>query len=309
MDVLERLLADLELGVGGFASCDIRRGHQLTFSPRPAAGVHYCISGVGSLRIRNGQTVTMRRHSFALLPPNVVYTLGANKHEQAGAALRRRLRVPLFKESVPVIRAGEGRPGIVTVCGEIHFEGVLTPGLFRHLRGPLVEHFDSASGLEGQFIKLLSELARPQFGTRPLTEALLKQCLILLLRRKIERGSPPLSWMAALADPGLSRAMQAIVETYSDPLTVESLASVAGMSRSAFASRFVESFGRTPMNVLRSVRLCRSKELLATSNHSVERIASMVGFSSRSNFSKAFREAYGTDPTKFRANVLVRPGR
>jgi AraC family transcriptional activator of mtrCDE len=302
---MERLLADLELGVGGFASCDIRRGHQLTFDSRPAAGVHYCMAGMGALRIRNGGTVELRRHSFALLPPNVVYTLGANNCEESGSTPRRRLRAPLFKESVPVIQAGKGETGIVTACGEVRFEGLGAPGLFTHLREPLVEHFEGASGLEGQFISLLSELARPRFGTRALTEALLKQCLILLLRRKIERGSSALSWMAGLADPGLSRAMQAILERFSEPLALTSLAAAAGMSRSAFASRFAESFGRTPMSVLRSVRLSRSKELLATSNFSVERIAAMVGFSSRSNFSRAFREAYGSDPTKFRASSLV----
>ena len=66
MDVIERLLANLEVGVGAFARCDIRLGHQLTFESRPAAGVHYCLAGQGALRLRDGKTVRMRRHSFVL---------------------------------------------------------------------------------------------------------------------------------------------------------------------------------------------------------------------------------------------------
>lgn len=301
MDVIEQLLANLEVGIGALASCDIRLGHQLTFDSLPAAaGVHYCLSGQGYLCLRNGKSVRMRQHSFVLLPPKVVYSLMAKEEEDALCKPRRRLRAPLFKESVPTIQAGDGALGIITVCGEVRFEGIGTPGLFAGLDEPLVEHFEGPHGLQEQFIVLLAESAQPKLGTRPLTEALLKQCLVLLLRRKIERGESSLSWIAALAEPGLSKAMQAILRRYSDPLTVEKLASIAGMSRSAFAARFTQAFGRTPMRLLRSARLSRAKELLATSSTSVAQIACCVGFSSRSTFSRAFFQAYGVDPSKFR---------
>jgi len=301
LDVIEQLLANLEVGIGAFASCDIRLGHQLTFDSRPAAaGVHYCLAGQGHLRVRNGKTVRMRQHSFVLLPPKVVYSLAANEEEDANIMPRRRLRAPLFKESVPTIQAGDGAFGIVTVCGEVRFEGIGTPGLFAGLDEPLIEHFEGSDGLQEQFIVLLAESVRPKLGTRPLTEALLKQCLVLLLRRKIERGESSLPWIAALAEPGLSKAMQAIFQRYSDPLTVEKLASIAGMSRSAFAARFAHAFGRPPMSLLRSARLSRAKELLATSRASVTQIAAKVGFSSRSSFSRAFFQAFGVDPSKFR---------
>ena len=306
MDVIERLLANLEVGVGAFASCDIRLGYQLTFDSRPAAGVHYCLEGSGELRLRTGARVSMQQHSFVLLPPNVVYCLGAHQCGEHTTP-RGRLRAPLFKESVPTIQAGDGETGILTVCGEVRFNGIGAPGLFAQLDEPMVEHFDGPAGLREHFIILLAESARPQFGTRPLTEALLKQCLILLLRRKVDRGALPLPlpWMAALADPGLSKAMHAILHRFPEPLTVEQLASIAGMSRSSFASRFAQCFSRTPMSLLRSVRLSRARELLATSNASIEQIASRVGFCSRSNFSRAFCQTFGTDPSSFRADSLV----
>jgi AraC family transcriptional activator of mtrCDE len=308
IEVVECFFANLEIGIGAFATCDIRLGHQLTFDSRPAAGVHYCLEGRGELRLRGGSTVPMQPHSFVLLPPNVVYTLGANENKEPSTP-RGRLRAPLFKESVPTIQAGEGEAGIITVCGEVRFDGIGAPGLFAQLGEPMVEHFDGPVGLREHFIILLAESARPRFGTRPLTEALLKQCLILLMRRKIESGASPLPWMAALADPGLSAAMQAILQRFSEPLTVESLASIAGMSRSSFAAQFTQCFDRTPMSLLRSVRLCRARELLATSNASIEQIASCVGFSSRSNFSRSFCQVFGVDPSTYRTNSLVNPER
>jgi hypothetical protein len=65
------------------------------------------------------------------------------------------------------------------------------------LSAPIIEQFDGPEGLRDQFIILLAESARPTIGTRALTEALLKQCLILLLRRMIQRGAAPLPWMMA----------------------------------------------------------------------------------------------------------------
>jgi AraC family transcriptional regulator, activator of mtrCDE len=109
------------------------------------------------------------------------------------------------------------------------------------------------------------------------------------------------SWMTALTEPGLARALQAILERPSERFTVQILASIAGMSRSAFAARFAQAFGQTPMNLLRSARLRRARELLATTDIPVTQIAHNVGFSSRSNFSHAFRTAYGVDPTMLRA--------
>jgi transcriptional regulator GlxA family with amidase domain len=54
------------------------------------------------------------------------------------------------------------------------------------------------------------------------------------------------------------------------------------------------------MNLLKSTRLRRARELLITTNASVAEVARRAGFSSRSNFSRAFRDTYGIDPTAFR---------
>jgi AraC-like DNA-binding protein len=158
--------------------------------------------------------------------------------------------------------------------------------------------------LRDQFIILLAESARPTIGTRALTEALLKQCLILLLRRMIQRGAAPLPWMMAVSDDRLARALRAIFKRFAEPFTVETLADIAGMSRSSFAARFTDAFGQTPMSLLRAARLRRARELLLTTDTPVAQIAHDVGFVGRSNFSRAFRKMYSVDPTKFRTSAF-----
>lgn len=300
MDLLDRFLAGMEVGVGAFTSCDIRLGCQLTFTPCSTASLHYCLAGRGALRVRNGPTVMLRQHSFALLPPGVVYSIGANENEDSGSVPLRRLQAPLFRESVPTLQAGDGATGLLTACGEISITTASTSNLFAGLSQPLVEQFDRAAGLSDQFVILLAESARPGIGTRALTEALLRQCLILLLRRTLDHDALPLPWMTAFTDPGLARALESILDHPWERFTVETLAGIAGMSRSSFAAHFSQTLGQTPMNLLRSARLRLARELLATTNTSVAQVAHRVGFSSRSNFSHAFRTAYGIDPSGFR---------
>jgi transcriptional regulator GlxA family with amidase domain len=152
---------------------------------------------------------------------------------------------------------------------------------------------------------LLAESARPGVGSRVLTEALLKQCLVLALRRWIELDASPFPWLAGVADTRLSRTLHAVFEQPAAAFTVDSLAMIAGMSRSAFAAAFRRAFGQSPMSLVKLVRLRRASELLVTTALPVADVAKRVGFSSRSNFSLAFGRLHGMDPSRFRRTFTV----
>ena len=82
--------------------------------------------------------------------------------------------------------------------------------------------------------------------------------------------------------------------------TVASLAHRTEMSRSAFARLFSDEMGTSPMAFVGRVRLHRAAELLGSTGLPVGEIATIVGFASRSHFSRAFSAAYGVDPSGFR---------
>jgi transcriptional regulator GlxA family with amidase domain len=84
--------------------------------------------------------------------------------------------------------------------------------------------------------------------------------------------------------------------------SLESLAELATMSRSAFADQFRAVFGRTPMAFLRDVRLRRGAELLRSTDLTIESIH-RVGFASRSHFGRAFQQRFDTPPASFRASA------
>ena len=77
------------------------------------------------------------------------------------------------------------------------------------------------------------------------------------------------------------------------------------MRRSAFARDCNATLGVTPMEFVTRNRLNLARRLLVSTVRPVEAIAAEVGFSSRSHFSRVFRDHYGTDPSTFRRRNFI----
>jgi AraC-like DNA-binding protein len=197
--------------------------------------------------------------------------------------------------------AGEGTPSTRVLCGMILATYGGTVGLFDNLSMPVVEHAGDVEPLRHAFQDMIAELANPGVGTRALTEALMKQSLILLLRQHLVHHSVDSPFFAALQDRRLARAVAAILERPAGSHSVDGLAELAGMSRSAFTERFLQVFGQSPIDFLHKVRLRLAAHLLTTTDLPVQVVAKSIGYSSRSYFSRAFRAFYGQDPAGFRA--------
>lgn len=299
--VLDHLLAALDIGVTHFTVCDIREGWGMSFGACKTASLHYCLAGAGALVVHGALRIPLEPHTFVLLPRGFAYRIESASSKSERVEHRVRLCGVPLRESVPTVVAGEGQQGIVTACGELSVGLAGGSDPFSFLGEPLVVRFGGAEGLQDQFVMLLAESARPGAGSRVLTEALLKQCLVLALRRRIEQGaSSPLPWLAGVADVRLGRALHSIFDQPAAAFTVERLAVTAGMSRSVFAAAFRHAFGQSPMSLVKVVRLRRAGELLVTTALPVADVAKRVGFSSRSNFSLAFSQFHGMAPSSFR---------
>lgn len=297
--VLDQLLVSLEIAVVHFTTCDIRQGWSVRFEPCRTASVHYCLRGTGVLRVAK-QSFMLRPHTFVLLPAGLAYTLETGAASSAQLEHRARLQPDPGSASVPVVTVGRGGKGLSTACGEL---GVAAPGSadpFARLDSPIVTNFDDPKGLHDQFIMVLAESAQPGLGSKALVEALLKQCLVLALRRFLQGETAAFRWLLAIRDSRLGRALDLIFDKPQADLSVDLLAATAGMSRSAFAAAFKAAFDCSPIMMVRMVRLRLAADLLVTTPLPVADVARRVGFSSRSSFSMAFRSFHGTDPSAFR---------
>jgi AraC-like DNA-binding protein len=78
------------------------------------------------------------------------------------------------------------------------------------------------------------------------------------------------------------------------------LARRIGVSRSAFAARFNQLVGQTPMQYLTFWRMQLARKLLTETRLGTAAIAERVGYQSEAAFSKAFKKVVGIGPGAYR---------
>ena len=314
--MLDRLLDTLDITLNAFALCEIQHGYQLRFDPMDTVVVHYVLAGSGILRMGSGGEATLQPDRMVVVPPGHTQWLGTdNRTRPVIEVLSDERCARLSADGLVRFTAGaagnevEGGswPKLVVVCGAITANYGGGFGLFDTLLLPLAADAAEVPGLHGAFSLLFTELSCPGVGTRALAEALMTQCLILLLRRELARSGGS-QLFVALHDARLARAVTSVLEHPAAPYTVASLAAMAGMSRTSFAVHFQATYGETPLDFVQRVRLRHAATLLRTTALPVKVIAAAVGYASRSHFSRAFHTAYGIEPRGYRQVKLLGEG-
>jgi transcriptional regulator GlxA family with amidase domain len=111
----------------------------------------------------------------------------------------------------------------------------------------------------------------------------------------------------AADDASLTRVLDWLTENLQVEIGVEDIARRAAMSVRSLNRRFKEQVGTTPLKWLLRARVRRAQVLLETTSHSVERIASEVGFGSVTALREHFRRVVRTSPQAYRRSFQSRP--
>ena len=280
-----------------FAACLLDMGWRLSLPGPPDVMFHFVLQGNGFVRGPGGQAQRLDRFYLAVVPKGIPHAL------ECGAEIRSERAIPGPPTGEGVVRlvAGQGAGDLRIACGVVSVSYGDSLGLFHRLRDVLVADLSAFPQTRFAFETLLAEQGGMSQGSETLTRALMSQCLVYLLRYLSEQPPDSLPWLTSLEDPGLSRALDQIFDRPSALHTVASLADAALMSRSAFADRFHEAFGISPMKFLHDVRLRQAAELFQRNpDLAIEQVARRVGFTSRSYFSQEFKGRFGTSPAAFR---------
>ncbi|GAA1641513.1 helix-turn-helix domain-containing protein [Actinoplanes couchii] len=108
-------------------------------------------------------------------------------------------------------------------------------------------------------------------------------------------------------------AVQWIREHYRRAFRVEELASLAGMSESAFYRNFQAVTAMSPIRFQKQIRLQQARLLLAAGPGDVTGVSRHVGYESPSRFSREYRRRFGVPPSHDAATPAsrssVHPGR
>jgi AraC family transcriptional activator of mtrCDE len=301
---LDRLLVTMDVAVQSFAVCEVLRGRRLVGSPVDAIMIHYVLAGTMHMAIPGHETIVCGPGSVALIPARLAPVTTADG--DCGSTVIGMEHATIARDGMLLMDAADGR------AGDLRFvAGLLLPshsgsfGLLDNLREPIIEDLSDVEVVRHAYATMLSEVAAPNLGTSALTTSLMKACLVLVLRRFISRRGTSAAFVGALADKRLAAAVATILDNPAAPHTLMSLSARAGMSRATFARQFTTAFSMSPMEFVAKTRLRHAADLLRSTPISIKVVAASVGFSSRSSFSRAFRSAYGSDPTNFRKHCGV----
>ena len=298
--ILDRYLANLSVEVEPFALCMVQSGWRLSLPGPPCAMLHFVVRGEGWLSCPDGTHSAIGPNWLIVIPSGKRHSLDTTEdfdHE---------LRIDCTPSGPPVhqiIAGDDSRAEMVVGCGTLNVRYGDAIGLFDHLSEVLVVDLSDVAEIPGLFASLVQVQTDEAPGTPVLQGAMMTQLMVHMLRKLASQSEESLAWLRALDDPRLARAIDIIMDNPFAAHSVESLADSANMSRSAFAKRFHEAFGSSPMNLVNHVRLERAAKMLTSSSSPVERIGSRCGFSSRSHFSHAFKRHTGLSPAEYRSQA------
>ena len=99
----------------------------------------------------------------------------------------------------------------------------------------------------------------------------------------------------------LANAVSFIESNFCDPIALNQLSLMAGLSSRQFTRVFKEGYGESPINYIINLRLGKAKTLLLETDLNVIDIAMECGFSDGTYFSKKFKSATGMTPMAYRS--------
>ena len=300
---LDQLLATIDVDTHAFSVCRIETGWRMTFPAFDVVTIHFVLRGSGHLQVGASPPVPFSPLSVLIIPT-------AQRHWVGDSGDQARVRdaaddCALLGDGLVEFTAGNDIDDTLMLCGALPapYQGGL--GFFDLLRAPMAGDMVSSAVPAGVFSAMADEIAHAGFGTQSMCQALMKQGLVALLRDRQTRQNEVSG--GATFHPRLSKAVATILNDPAAAHTVDSLASLSGMSRASFSDHFSRAFGQGPIDFVQKARLRIAARLLRTTDLPIKVIAQTAGYAGPRPFSRAFQVAYGSGPADYRARLHGEP--
>jgi AraC-like DNA-binding protein len=304
MDVLADALRGLRLKTEVYGRMELRAPWGLELD-LPHPGYFHAVT-------RGGCWLEIDRKRIALAAGDWVFILGASRHVLRDSPRSRPLPLPHIYAATGaqcggVLRHGGDGAQTTLISFSFGFErtwfNTVLAGLPRvlHVRG---DGRASTRGVESvvQLVAAEMEIGRP--GHDAIATRLADILFIHALRAHVEAFPEETGgWLRALEDPQLGVVLQQVHERPKHPWTVDAMAKVASMSRSAFAARFQRVVGEAPLTYVTRWRMHAAMQLMARGDDSLSAIAAAVGYETDGAFGKAFKRHVGQTPGAYRRQL------
>jgi AraC-like DNA-binding protein/mannose-6-phosphate isomerase-like protein (cupin superfamily) len=268
---------------------------------KPVSHFHIIERGSAWITVDGAKPTRVETGDLAILPLGAGHVLSSDpkiKPLAVDTAIKK-----YAKRDGAVFRLGGGGEQTHVVCGQFSFAGVLAPKLLTVL--PPFMHIRPEAGRPLEWLRLMAHLMIEETrnhkpGSAIMIARLLDLLFIQTIREWGAKNPRNFGWMSVLNDARTGKALSAIHESPARNWTVEALADLAGLSRSAFASRFVDAVGQTPLKYLATWRLDLAADHLRAGTAKIAEIAAIVGYGSEAAFNRAFKAQFNVTPAAFR---------
>lgn len=226
----------------------------------------YIISGDGQIVIGSEQR-DIRENQFVIIPPHLMHTEISSKDR-------------------PLEYLCLGISNITVLSADESFD-------------PVADLGNSRDDVFSLIRNIYREMQRKQGGYEMMARSCFYRLMVLLIRNRVlEMGVSE----EKLIRSNIADAKEYIDIHYAEQFSLDTLASVANLSKYHLIREFSSAVGSSPMEYLLSKRVTEAKNLLAGTELSISDIAESVGFSSGSYFSQRFRLVTGMTPMEFRTH-------
>ncbi len=296
------------LRLSGVLYCQSELGAPWSIQMPPLEGCmmfHIVTAGECSLQVGEEEPVLLRQGSMALVP---------HGHGHLAASAPDCPSVPLFdlpiqkvSERFEILQHGGAGARTQLLCGVVRFDHVAAAQLIRQL--PSILAIDSWEDEGESWLRSTMQfLTREAKALRPGSETVMTRLadilVIQMIRSWIAREpEQQQGWLAALQDPQIGLALQAMQREPEKPWTLISLAKTASMSRAAFAAKFTKLLGEPAMQYLTRWRMQMAQYKLHDGRETLASLAKQCGYQSEAAFSRAFKRIYGVAPGTLRRNL------
>lgn len=170
---------------------------------------------------------------------------------------------------------------------DVVFDGPMGPGFLAELSKPIsIVMKDADPSLLQVMTLIANEMQASRCGQPFFINRAGDILWVSLMRHLTSRPQQPTGLFHALSDPRIARSLVAMHSQPAHAWTLQSLAHLAGMSRTSFANNFKDMMHVTPGKYLENLRLAIARQLVQT-GIGLKQIATRTGYSSPSTLSRA----------------------
>ena len=147
-------------------------------------------------------------------------------------------------------------------------------------------------------IDMMIELIARDHG-REFASIVSEMCIRRVHLGKDDDQRTSISVLLGSRNPALLKVVEIMNANIEYPVTLDMMSKQVGTSRRHIERIFKNILGQTPGQFYRAIRLDHARNLLSSTNSSINSISTACGFETTTHFAKCFKDRYGVSPSTY----------